>query len=273
MTNFTTDAPDVQRKSDQWARVPLWWPVAIEDAVIGTRRIGNRNAVSPYTVLRVAIAIAGHADFETGTAWPSQETIAKLAGVTDRQVRRVITLLKLAGIITAQHRGRESTLYHCAFDRTIIVRPSDELDRTDSVLSNEPLTGQNEDLTGHFADHDRTVCVHRTDQGRTEDRTAGENAHACARDFARWFYEIAVEDGILQPVKDPERWVRGEESAALRLIEIYGDDVCRERAEAFIGGIRNGLVAKAPRLRYLHECFEWREVVSASSRSFFERRI
>jgi uncharacterized protein YdaU (DUF1376 family) len=81
-----------------------------------------------------------------------------------------------------------------------------------------------------------------------------------SRAFARFFYDAAVSAGVLQAVVDPELWAYNARGEALELLQIYGEPMCRQRAQAFIAAIAAKTIRKAPTLRYLRECIDWREL-------------
>jgi hypothetical protein len=59
---------------------------------------------------------------------------------------------------------------------------------------------------------------------------------------------------------DPELWAYNARGEAFELLKIYGEPTCRLRAMAFIAAIAAKTIRKAPTLRYLRECIDWREL-------------
>lgn len=111
---------------EPWARVPLWWIAVIDEHLSAVE--DKRNSVSAFSMLRVALTLSARAGGKQDV-WPSQERIASEAGVKIRTVRRALTALEQAGIITKRRRQRESAIY------TLI------LDRPTSGISNEGVDG------------------------------------------------------------------------------------------------------------------------------------
>lgn len=77
--------------------------------------IGEADLTAPQKhVLRV---IVEHLNFESGTAWPSQETIARFTGYTTRTVQRAINDLEALGVLTVDHsKGRLTSSYEVEWE-------------------------------------------------------------------------------------------------------------------------------------------------------------
>lgn len=60
------------------------------------------------TVFLIYCVIKAHTNFKQGAAFPSVETIARLAGVSDRQVMRALQALEENGYLTKARHGRNN---------------------------------------------------------------------------------------------------------------------------------------------------------------------
>lgn len=60
------------------------------------------------TVFLVYCVVKAHTNFQNGAAFPAIETIAKLAGVSDRQVMRALQALEENGYLTKARHGRHN---------------------------------------------------------------------------------------------------------------------------------------------------------------------
>lgn len=58
--------------------------------------------------LNVYLAIKSHVNFESGKSWPSIDTIATKAGISDRQVMRELKTLEEFGYLTLAKEGRKN---------------------------------------------------------------------------------------------------------------------------------------------------------------------
>lgn len=78
----------------------------------------------PASAFRIAFLISQHVNRQSGTAWPSQESLAKLASVSVDSVRRAVISLVECGYLTASPgRGRgHSTEYRMAFENPATVQ-------------------------------------------------------------------------------------------------------------------------------------------------------
>ncbi|WBT05041.1 helix-turn-helix domain-containing protein [Brevundimonas vesicularis] len=72
--------------SDRFTADKLAWLEQVQDD-------GELSA----TVFAVAFGIARHLNRETGDAWPSQATLGEMAGVSDRQIRKLLKILNFSG--------------------------------------------------------------------------------------------------------------------------------------------------------------------------------
>ncbi len=104
-----------------WAGVACWtgrserWLLAaavaydLRYAVDARPRMGA-NTIGRASFLKVAAARSAFADFSTGrNCRPTIETLAEVAGVSDRTVQRADTALLLLGLATEVMRGRQRT--------------------------------------------------------------------------------------------------------------------------------------------------------------------
>lgn len=66
--------------------------------------------LSPLEKL-LLIVLSDHFNDKEGAAWPSQQRIALLMGVSDRTVRRLQTSLQDKGILNVEHRTGSSNMY------------------------------------------------------------------------------------------------------------------------------------------------------------------
>lgn len=80
--------------SDRFTADKLAWLEQVQDD-------GELSA----TVFAVAFGIARHLNRETGDAWPSQATLGEMAGVSDRQVRKLLKILHTQGHLDIQTGG------------------------------------------------------------------------------------------------------------------------------------------------------------------------
>jgi hypothetical protein len=62
------------------------------------------------TAMAVYLVLAAHAD-DDGRCWPSEATLARLVGCTDRTVRTSLKALEAAGLIGKQRRRRDTPVY------------------------------------------------------------------------------------------------------------------------------------------------------------------
>ncbi len=64
----------------------------------------------PMAEKLVALALADQAN-DSGVCWPSQESVARRTGLSNRSVIRAINALSKAGVLSSQKRLRESNIY------------------------------------------------------------------------------------------------------------------------------------------------------------------
>lgn len=80
--------------SDRFTADKLAWLEQVQD-----------DAALSATAFAVAFGIARHLNRETGDAWPSQATLGEMAGVSDRQIRKLLKLLQCQGHLDIQTGG------------------------------------------------------------------------------------------------------------------------------------------------------------------------
>lgn len=80
----------------------------------------NRHTAISDTARRVAQELLSATNRETGTAWPSEEGMAKALGISDRSIRRAKAELRAHGLLTWFRRGTNkrgrTNVYMLAWD-------------------------------------------------------------------------------------------------------------------------------------------------------------
>lgn len=80
----------------------------------------NRHSAISDTARRVAQELLSATNRETGTAWPSEEGMAKALGISDRSIRRAKAELRAHGLLTWFRRGTNrrgrTNVYMLAWD-------------------------------------------------------------------------------------------------------------------------------------------------------------
>ena len=80
----------------------------------------NRHTTISDTARRVAQELLSATNRDTGTAWPSEEGMAKALGISDRSIRRAKAELRAHGLLTWQRRGTNrrgrTNVYMLAWD-------------------------------------------------------------------------------------------------------------------------------------------------------------
>ncbi|HVF12157.1 MAG TPA: helix-turn-helix domain-containing protein, partial [Actinomycetota bacterium] len=89
--------------------------------------------LSPYEV-SVWLAIAYHANLQTGSAFPAQKTIATLAKCSERQVRSALRVLEERGYIEIVDRPGKSSSYN-------LLSPPDLAEEPRQVVPHTPAGG------------------------------------------------------------------------------------------------------------------------------------
>ncbi len=86
---------------------------------IAAQALNRHNAISD-TARRVAQELLSATNKETGTAWPSEEGMAKALGLSDRSIRRAKAELRAHGLLTWFRRGTNkrgrTNVYMLAWD-------------------------------------------------------------------------------------------------------------------------------------------------------------
>lgn len=80
--------------SDRFTADKLAWLAQVQD-----------DADLSATAFGVAFSIGRHLNRETGDAWPSQATLGRMGGVSDRQVRTLLKMLAAQGHIKVETGG------------------------------------------------------------------------------------------------------------------------------------------------------------------------
>lgn len=102
--------------TELWGRFPLWWLRAIENAMAAMKAERERNSVSAYACVKVALVLSARADKASHEAWPAQERIAEDAALSLAQVRRALKVLEAAGTVCIRRRQRASAVYTVIFE-------------------------------------------------------------------------------------------------------------------------------------------------------------
>jgi MarR-like DNA-binding transcriptional regulator SgrR of sgrS sRNA len=128
----------------------------------------------------ILLVIAEHADRD-GIAWPSVETIARLANCSERFVKATIKKLKAGEIILERGGGRgRSNRYRIPLERVNSGSPITESERVNSEaerVNSDAIKGEPQ-ITRTIKNHQRTISRSRSSNSTQEKISHGnfENA-------------------------------------------------------------------------------------------------
>ena len=101
MANMENDGSN---KKPTFGRIPVWWIIALRKAA---PKKGNRKRDGSGVMARdVLVALSSFADKTTGKAWPKQETLMTMLGVSKRSVVNGISHLVNVGILRVTRGNR-----------------------------------------------------------------------------------------------------------------------------------------------------------------------
>lgn len=100
-------------RGDSFGKTMRWWLPALLTYCEGPPKKGEAGFDA---ALRVLVAIIPFADWKTGEAFPSLDTLARETRRSPNTVSRATATLASAGILTKRRRQRTSILYKLRFD-------------------------------------------------------------------------------------------------------------------------------------------------------------
>ena len=88
------------------------------------------------------VVLADHFNDQEGAAWPSQERIARIMNISDRQVRRIQVELINKGYLEVQNRHGQSNIYKMVVPDMDVRQPRTRMSYTPdtAVLHNSYIT-------------------------------------------------------------------------------------------------------------------------------------
>jgi hypothetical protein len=103
------------------------------------RQVQQDDAVSG-TAFELAFVISQHVNKDSAAAWPTQETLARAVGVSDRSVRDLVGVLVDRGHLAVQVRkGRhQSNVYR------LITKSGETVDDADTPENRKPASGEDD---------------------------------------------------------------------------------------------------------------------------------
>ena len=124
----------------------------------------------------ILVVIAEHAD-KNGLAWPSVETIARLANCSERFVKQTIAKLESGELVIERGGGRgRSNRYRIPLERVNPASPFEETERVNSEterVNSDAIKGEPQ-ITRTIKNHQRTSNkrsrVFPVKKGATDDR-------------------------------------------------------------------------------------------------------
>lgn len=126
VTEAGVTAPVIQA-GPRWGKVST----AIVRAIYGQPRAS--------LLFAVVVAIAAHVNNRTGTAWPSLDRLAQEVGVTPETVSKGVQGLIKLGILSAQRRRRDTSIYRVNLDPPPSVKSRMPFELAKSRLDSPPL--------------------------------------------------------------------------------------------------------------------------------------
>lgn len=99
-------------------------PITPQQIAIAAQALNRHTAISD-TARRVAQELLSATNRETGTAWPSEEGMAKALGLSDRSIRRAKAELRAHGLLTWFRRGTNkrgrTNVYMLAWEKLLSI--------------------------------------------------------------------------------------------------------------------------------------------------------
>ncbi len=124
---------------------------------------GWAGKLGPYAIA-VYNAIAMHANFETQEAWPSHNTIAKLTGMSTRQVIREVEQLESYNIVSVKSRQEERKPAIITLLDKSAWKPVDAEHMTDSHMTDSHMTDSHMTYDSESDEHMTGSHTNRTNK-------------------------------------------------------------------------------------------------------------
>src|SRR5947209_3001056 len=105
-----TDQPPVGQgpESQTTPREPDFWQGYSRIAHEVVRSYGHK--IGPYG-LSLYLALASYADYNTGECYPKLASLAKLAGMSERQARRHLRVLQSFNLVNVKPRQQDTNVF------------------------------------------------------------------------------------------------------------------------------------------------------------------